>query len=127
MNWYLQVLKKYAVFSGRAGRKEYWYFFLFNAIIGFVLGLIENLAGIVSELGYSVLILIYSLAILLPSLGVAIRRLHDTGRSSWRLLLGLIPAIGSFIMLYFIQLLNFLLAAIRLNAKRLLTFCCRSS
>lgn len=45
MNWYLEVLKKYAVFSGRARRKEYWMFFLFNTIIGFVLGLIEGIAG----------------------------------------------------------------------------------
>ena len=81
MNWYFQVLKKYAVFSGRARRKEYWYFVLFNGIISFVLSFIEGLAGIAAGGGYSVLAGIYSLAVLLPSIGVSIRRLHDTGRS----------------------------------------------
>ena len=96
MSWYLQVLKKYAVFSGRARRKEYWYFFLFNAIFSFVLGLIDNLVGT-----YNVLSGLYSLAVLLPSLGVSIRRLHDTGRSGWWLLIGLIPLIGTIILLIY--------------------------
>ena len=99
MNWYFQVLKKYAVFDGRARRKEYWYFVLFNSIIGFVLGLIESLAGIAPEMGYSVLGLIYGLAVLLPGLGVGIRRLHDTGRSGWWLFISLIPLIGAIILL----------------------------
>jgi len=89
------------VFDGRARRKEYWYFVLFNAIIGFVLGLIEAVAGIAPEIGFSVLGGIYTLAILLPSLGVNIRRLHDTGRSGWWLFISLIPLIGGFIMLIF--------------------------
>ncbi len=96
MNWYLQVLKKYAVFSGRARRKEYWYFFLFNMIISFVLGLIGNWVGI-----HTVLSGLYSLAVLLPSLGVSIRRLHDTGRNGWWLLIGLIPLIGAIILLIY--------------------------
>jgi len=99
MNWYFQVLKKYAVFDGRARRKEYWYFVLFNFIIGFVLGLIESLAGIAPEMGFSVLGGIYSLAVLLPGIGVSIRRLHDTGRSGWWLFIGLIPFIGAIIIL----------------------------
>jgi uncharacterized membrane protein YhaH (DUF805 family) len=101
MNWYFQVLKKYAVFDGRARRKEYWYFVLFNAIIGFVLGLIEAVAGIGPEIGFSVLGGIYTLAILLPSIGVNIRRLHDIGRSGWWLFISLIPFIGAIIMLIF--------------------------
>jgi len=101
MNWYFQVLKKYAVFDGRARRKEYWYFVLFNAIIGFVLSLIEGLAGIAPEIDYSVLSLIYSLAVLLPGIGVSIRRLHDTGRSGWWLFIGLIPFIGAIIIFIF--------------------------
>lgn len=104
MNWYFQVLKKYAVFSGRARRKEYWYFILFNGIICFVLGLIEGLAGIapeMGEMGFSVLAGIYTLAVLLPSIGVSIRRLHDTGRSGWWLLIGLIPLIGAIIILIY--------------------------
>ena len=99
MHWYLQVLKKYAVFDGRAPRKEYWYFFLFNIIIELVLSFIEGLAGIAPEVDYSVLALIYGLAVLVPGIGVGIRRLHDTGRSGWWLLISLIPFIGAIILL----------------------------
>ncbi len=101
MSWYLQVLKKYVVFSGRARRKEYWYFFLFNTIIGFVLSFIEGLTSIAAGTDYSVLAGIYSLAVLLPSIGVSIRRLHDTGRSGWWLFINLIPLIGAIILLIF--------------------------
>ena len=101
MSWYLQVLKKYIVFSGRARRKEYWYFVLFNTIIGFVLGIIEGLAGIAPGTEYSVLAILYSLAVLLPGIGVSIRRLHDTGRSGWWLFIALIPLIGSIILLIY--------------------------
>ncbi|MFC1893797.1 DUF805 domain-containing protein [Chloroflexota bacterium] len=101
MNWYLQVLKKYAVFSGRARRKEYWYFALFSLIISFVLGLIE---GFATGNDYSVLTSLYGLAVLLPSIGVSIRRLHDTGRSGWWVLIGFIPLIGGIILLiYFLS------------------------
>jgi uncharacterized membrane protein YhaH (DUF805 family) len=96
MSWYLLVLKKYAVFSGRARRMEYWMFFLFNFIIAFVLGFIEGLAG-----GPGVLGGLYSLAVLLPGLGVSVRRLHDTGRSGWWLFIGLIPLIGAIILLIY--------------------------
>jgi len=101
MNWYLEVLKKYAVFTGRARRKEYWYFFLFNIIISFVLGLIEGLLGMFPEAHQSVLATLYSLAVLLPAIGVSIRRLHDTGRSGWWLLIGLIPILGAIVLLVF--------------------------
>jgi len=98
MNWYLEVLKKYAVFSGRARRKEYWMFFLFNIIILFVLGLIEGIAGIAPEIDQSILGGIYSLAVLLPSLAVGVRRLHDTdGSGSW-LFIGLVPIIGVIVL-----------------------------
>ena len=95
MSWYLLVLKKYAVFSGRARRKEIWYFILFDAIFAFVLGFIDSLIGIY------VLSSLYSLAVLLPSLGVSIRRLHDTGRTGWWIFIGLIPLIGAIILLVF--------------------------
>jgi uncharacterized membrane protein YhaH (DUF805 family) len=86
MNWYLAVLKKYAVFHGRARRKEYWMFFLINIIIAFGLGLIEGLAGINPNTGRSVLADFYQLAILLPSIAVGIRRMHDVNRSGWLML-----------------------------------------
>jgi uncharacterized membrane protein YhaH (DUF805 family) len=102
MSWYIQVLKKYAVFSGRARRKEYWYFVLFNFIITFVLGFIEAFA---SGNNYSVVSTLYGLAVLLPTLAVAVRRLHDTGRSGWWLFISLIPVIGAIwlLILYFID------------------------
>jgi uncharacterized membrane protein YhaH (DUF805 family) len=89
MNVYLDVLKKYTVFDGRAGLKEYWMFVLFNIIISFVLGVIEGMLGTFGVLGF-----LYSLAIFLPGLGVSIRRLHDTDRSGWFVLIGLIPILG---------------------------------
>ncbi len=86
MNWYLAVLKKYAVFQGRARRKEYWMFFLFNLIIAFVLGMIEGVLGINSNSTQSVLANFYQMAVLLPSIAVGIRRMHDVGKSGWFML-----------------------------------------
>lgn len=105
MNWYLQVLQKYAVFSGRARRKEYWFFILFNFIIALVLGFIDNLFGTVTaETGIGFLSGFYSLAVLIPGLAVAVRRLHDTDRSGWWLLISLIPVIGVLVILFFLVL-----------------------
>ena len=102
MNWYIEVLKKYTVFSGRARRKEYWYFALFNIIISFILIFIDSIFGTFNwEAGYGVFSTIYSLAVLLPALGVSIRRLHDTGRSGWWILIGFIPLIGAIVLLIF--------------------------
>jgi len=103
MNWYITVLKKYAVFNGRSRRKEYWYFFLFNLIIALVLAALTIFTRGNSDSGgmpvvstaFSCLSSIYSLAVLLPGLGVSIRRLHDVGKSGWWLLIGLIPLIGT--------------------------------
>ena len=96
MKWYLEVLKKYAVFDGRARRKEYWMFFLFNVIIALVLGFIEGLAG-----GPGIFGSLYSLAVLIPGIAVAVRRLHDTNRSGWWLLITLVPLVGTIIGLVF--------------------------
>ncbi|MCX0429841.1 DUF805 domain-containing protein [Aeromonas veronii] len=97
MNWYISVLKQYAVFSGRARRTEYWMFVLCNVIVMLLLGMVDKMIGGDNELISS----IYSLAVLLPSLAVAARRLHDTDRSAWWLLLGLIPVIGTLVLIYF--------------------------
>ena len=97
MNWYISVLKQYAVFSGRARRTEYWMFVLCNVIVMLLLGMVDKLIGGDNELISS----IYSLAVLLPSLAVAARRLHDTDRSGWWLLLGLIHIIGTLVLIYF--------------------------
>lgn len=96
MNWYVDVLKKYAVFSGRARRQEYWMFFLFNLIIAIVLAVVGRI------IGTSILSAVYSLAVLLPGLGVAVRRLHDTDRSGWWILIGLIPLVGAIILIVFL-------------------------
>lgn len=91
MNWYLDVLKQYAIFSGRARRKEYWYFILFNLIISIVLAAIDGAMGSYSAgTGMGLLGSVYTLAILLPGIGVSIRRLHDTGRSGWWMLVGFV-------------------------------------
>ena len=100
MNWYLEVLKKYVDFSGRARRSEYWYFVLFNVLISIGLVILDNVLGIATN-DVSPLYSLYSLAVLLPGLAVGVRRLHDTGRSGWHLLLGLIPCIGGIILLVF--------------------------
>ncbi|MER6250369.1 DUF805 domain-containing protein [Streptomyces sp. NPDC001584] len=97
MNHYLDVLKKYAVFSGRARRQEYWMFFLFNLAAAVILTILDGVLG-TSPVLYS----IYVVAVLLPSLGVAVRRLHDTGKSGWWILIGLVPFVG---FIWFIVLL----------------------
>lgn len=104
MEWYLQVWKKYAVFSGRARRKEFWYFVLFNLVIAIALTVFDNVAGlyISKDTGTGFLSTIYSLAIIIPSLAVEVRRLHDTGRSGWWLLIAFIPLIGAIILLIYL-------------------------
>jgi uncharacterized membrane protein YhaH (DUF805 family) len=99
MNWYLDVLKKYAVFGGRARRKEYWMFILFNVIIAMVLGVVEALLGSPGVLG-----MLYCLAVVIPSIAVAVRRLHDTDRSGWWFLIVLVPLIGSIVLIVFMVL-----------------------
>ena len=102
MNWYLEVLKKYATFNGRARRKEYWFFALFNFIISIVLMVIDGVTGTLNaEVGIGMLGGIYTLAILIPSIAVSVRRLHDTDRSGWWLLIILIPFIGAIVLLVF--------------------------
>lgn len=96
MNWYVEVLKKYAVFDGRARRKEFWMFALINFIIGLVLGFLGGSANGPGALG-----VLYSLAVLIPYFAVSVRRLHDTGRSGWWLLIGLVPFIGFIVLLVF--------------------------
>lgn len=96
MNWYLKVLKQYADFSGRARRKEYWMFVLFNMIFANVATILDNVLGIAMEgIGYGPLYGLYVLAMLIPGLAVAVRRLHDVGKSGWMILIALIPLIGS--------------------------------
>ncbi|MFV0547901.1 MAG: DUF805 domain-containing protein [Limnobaculum xujianqingii] len=104
MEWFKKcLLEKYADFSGRARRKEYWMFVLFSMIamvvlmvIGGVLDTIFGSNGIVSM----ILLVVYALAIFMPSLAVAIRRLHDLDKSGWWYLIAFIP-FGSIVLLVF--------------------------
>ena len=78
MNWYLTVLRNYTNFDGRARRKEYWMFFLFNVLFASCAMLIDRAAGItIKSVGYGPVYLLYALFTLLPGLAVAVRRLHD--------------------------------------------------
>jgi len=102
MQWYLDVLKKYAVFHGRARRQEFWMFTLISFLISVVLSILDNILGTRAEgTGTGLLAGLYSLAVLLPSIGVTIRRLHDTNRSGWWILIGLVPCVGWIILLVF--------------------------
>jgi uncharacterized membrane protein YhaH (DUF805 family) len=102
MSWYLEVLKKYAVFEGRARRKEYWFFILFNMIAAFLLGLIDGMIGSFStKVNIGLFSGIYLLVILIPGLAVSVRRLHDTSRSGWWLLIALVPIIGGIVLFIF--------------------------
>ena len=75
MNWYVQVLKKYADFSGRARRKEYWFFVLFNVIISCVLSIIDVVVGTYNQaIGIGVLAGIYALAVVIPAIAVSVQR-----------------------------------------------------
>jgi len=100
MYWYLKGLRNYAVFSGRAQRAEYWMFGLFYIIFAIVLGIIESIVGIGGENG-GLLSGLFLLAMLIPSIAVTFRRLHDTDRSGWWLLIALVPLIGTLILLIF--------------------------
>ncbi len=93
------IQNHYMDFEGRARRKQYWMFFLFNIAISFAITIV---IGIVSDSLASGISALYSLALLLPGLGLGVRRLHDTGKSGWFLLIALIPLLGIFILIYFL-------------------------
>jgi uncharacterized membrane protein YhaH (DUF805 family) len=97
MNWYLQVLKKYAQFSGRARRQEFWMFFLFNWIFIIVAIILDNLAGTTFDdlTPYGLFYLLYVIPIIIPGLAVTVRRLHDVGKSGWFYFIILIPLVGA--------------------------------
>ena len=90
-------LNKYATFTGRAQRSEYWYFFLFLVIVNIVASVLDS--AIFGDI--SVLYLIATLALLVPSIAAGVRRLHDTDKSGWWLLLGFIPVVGAIVLIVF--------------------------
>lgn len=109
IDWYKKVVfENYANFSGRARRSEYWYYTLCNVIISFVMYILVIISvaigsdgespGILFYLIYGILML-YALATFIPSLAVVVRRLHDTGKSGWYYLIGLIPLVGAILLI----------------------------
>jgi uncharacterized membrane protein YhaH (DUF805 family) len=105
MNWYLDALKKYAVFNGRSHRKAYWLFVLFNMLIAIGLAIVDSMAGTFDqETGFGLFGALYALAVFLPGLAITVRRLHDTSRSGWWALLVLIPVLGALVLIVFMVL-----------------------
>ncbi|ANV85221.1 hypothetical protein AWQ21_13060 [Picosynechococcus sp. PCC 7003] len=98
VDYYIKAWQNYTNFSGRARRKEFWYVFIINLLISFVLGIFqETFLGVIASL----VSIIYSLAFILPGIALSIRRLHDTGRSGWWLLIGFVPIIGVIVLIVF--------------------------
>jgi len=112
MNYYLNAFKKYAVFKGRSGRKEYWIFTMINVAAYFALTAVSvinmNMAINSGDYNESTIVMaylpsIFGLAIFVPSLAVAVRRLHDVGKSGWWFLINFIPLLGA---IYFLFLMS---------------------
>lgn len=103
MEWYLKALKSYVDFTGRARRKEYWMFILFHLLIiaalGFSNAFVAETIGV--QVG-AILLAIYAIGTILPTLAVTVRRLHDTNRSGWWILIRFIPLVGDIILLIFL-------------------------
>ncbi len=95
-NWKLVVLERFAKFDGRAGRAEFWWFVLANFVVYIALAILMQISSL-----FVILYVLYGLAMIVPSIAVAIRRLHDTDKSGWLLLLGLVPLLGFIILLVF--------------------------
>jgi uncharacterized membrane protein YhaH (DUF805 family) len=105
VNWYKEALGKYATFEGRARRKEYWFFALFNFLAIVALTVVDMAVGTFNEKAEIGLFSgIYLLAVLVPSIAVTVRRLHDTDRSGWWILLNFIPVVGSIVIVVFAML-----------------------
>lgn len=102
MEWYLKVLKNYADFSGRARREEYWMYTLFNVLAMLVLGgVFFGIAMALDAPAIIFLVYLYVFATLIPTLAVVVRRLHDTGKSGWWILLNFVP-FGNIVLLVFL-------------------------
>jgi uncharacterized membrane protein YhaH (DUF805 family) len=95
MDYFLQALRKYTVFSGRARRKEFWMFALFQFLLSIATAILDNLFGTTildGSSGYLSLLGTFALAV--PSFAVSVRRLHDVNKSGWFLLIAIIPLVG---------------------------------
>jgi len=100
MEWATLPLKRYAEFTGRSRRKEYWMYVLLLIVVGFVIGIIEAVLGLTHMVGpYGPISALFALATFVPSLAVGVRRLHDTNRSGWWLLIGYGPLILGLVLM----------------------------
>jgi uncharacterized membrane protein YhaH (DUF805 family) len=103
MNWFVTALRNYAVFSGRSRRSEYWYFAVFYLIFYAVAAMMDVMAGTFDRAsGIGAFTGVLTLAFLIPSLSVTVRRLHDTGRTGWWLLIAFVPVVGAIVLLVFL-------------------------
>lgn len=99
--YFISGWKKATQFSGRANRSEFWWFVLFSFLVGIGVSIVDGAVGVGGAQGIGVISGLYGIASILPSLALAIRRLHDTNRSGWWLLIGLLPLIGPVVLIYF--------------------------
>ncbi|WLV24620.1 DUF805 domain-containing protein [Aciduricibacillus chroicocephali] len=96
MKWYIKAIKNFADFQGRARRKEYWMFVLFNYIFTLIIGFSNEIITLPAAIGY-----VYVFGMIVPNLAVSVRRLHDTNRSGWWVLINIIPLVGPIILTVF--------------------------
>lgn len=101
MIWFIMALRKFGVFRGRARRKEFWFFVLFSNLFIYLFAVLVTGLGLVKDITIGIFGLLL-LALIIPTIAVTVRRLHDTGRSGWWLLIYLVPIIGPIIALVFL-------------------------
>ena len=101
MKYWLECWKKYATFSGRARRKEYWMWALFNFLVTSGMVIVDGILQASGILTIGILGMVYSFAAILPGWAVFNRRMHDIGKSGWWCLIGLVPVVGAIVLLVF--------------------------
>ena len=101
IDWAMRPLKKYADFSGRAPRAEYWWFYLLTVVAYIVAMILDSIVGAGGAGGFGLLSMVVMLGLFLPSMAAGVRRLHDTDRSGGWLLIALVPLIGAIVLLVF--------------------------
>ncbi|MEO7603268.1 MAG: DUF805 domain-containing protein [Sphingomicrobium sp.] len=103
VEWAKRPLQKYAEFTGRASRPEYWWFVLAQIVVMLVAMFLDSMLGTdFGGSGYGLIYLVVALGLLVPAIAVGIRRLHDTDRSGWWLLIALVPFVGAIILIVFL-------------------------